>query len=386
VTVRQGSRDGLAGRARRDYGAGRNGDGDDRGGDPAEGDDGPELAAMRSVWLAMRDEDPPERGLAELLAAAGAKAQAMQARPAWWQRLAAGLRRPPALALATVLMLVGGAVVVGRHGVDAPVPVSAREPSGVVAADPAVSVTPPVGSSRADGSFAEGQTTANPAPAAEATAAKVGAGAGSPGDPVPPEATVKPEVAVRYRVTPGGAPAAPAGVAPEEGHRAADAEPVVTTREATGGFTGDTVKPPAPPAHVARKPEPTLKAPSREAPAPAPAPSGASSSDDLAGTARASHNAPPPPADTEDGAKQAGKKAGNAAKDDEATSTARDKSGPSPGASIDQLYKQCEAAARRGDCAAVRRLVMRITARDRGYRARLAQESPVGKCLADPAE
>jgi len=73
VTSSHGSRDGLASRARPPEGEG--GDGGD-GGEFAERDEVPELRAMRSVWLAMRDEDPPERGLAELLAAARAKAVA----------------------------------------------------------------------------------------------------------------------------------------------------------------------------------------------------------------------------------------------------------------------------------------------------------------------
>jgi hypothetical protein len=47
------------------------------------------------------------------------------------------------------------------------------------------------------------------------------------------------------------------------------------------------------------------------------------------------------------------------------------------------LYQQCELAAQRGDCVAVKRIVGRITATDRGYRARIAKGSPVAKCLAD---
>jgi hypothetical protein len=90
--------------------------------------DDPERHAMRAVWLAMRDEDPPERGLAELLAAARAKADAMQVRPALWQRVIAGLRRPPPLACAAVLVLVvGGAVILGGRGLDGPAP--ARAPA-----------------------------------------------------------------------------------------------------------------------------------------------------------------------------------------------------------------------------------------------------------------
>jgi hypothetical protein len=55
----------------------------------------------------------------------------------------------------------------------------------------------------------------------------------------------------------------------------------------------------------------------------------------------------------------------------------------SRGGSLAQLYLQCESAARRGDCSAVKRIVERITTSDRGYRARLAKDSPITKCLAD---
>ena len=55
---------------------------------------------------------------------------------------------------------------------------------------------------------------------------------------------------------------------------------------------------------------------------------------------------------------------------------------PRPDASGD-LSRQCDAAALRGDCATVRRLVDRLSRTDRGYRARLAKDSPVGKCLAE---
>ncbi len=65
-------------------------------------------------WLSLPDEDPPERGLAELLAAARVKAEVM-ANPPWWKRLFSVMRRPPVLALATVVVLLGGVIVVGRH-------------------------------------------------------------------------------------------------------------------------------------------------------------------------------------------------------------------------------------------------------------------------------
>lgn len=76
-------------------------------------DDDPQLRAMRTVWLSMRDEPPPARGMAELLAAARLHAATPTTR-SWWQRLSAALRRPSALAFATVLLFVGGALVLDR--------------------------------------------------------------------------------------------------------------------------------------------------------------------------------------------------------------------------------------------------------------------------------
>lgn len=97
------------------------------------------LAPLRSVWLAMPDEDPPSRGLDALLAAARVKADEMKAsgavseqvvasepgsvpartvddeQPSLWQRLLALFQRPQMLALATIMLLVGGAVVISQR-------------------------------------------------------------------------------------------------------------------------------------------------------------------------------------------------------------------------------------------------------------------------------
>jgi hypothetical protein len=76
--------------------------------------DDDQLKSLRAVWLSMPDEDPPVRGLASLMEAARVKADEM-AQPSLWQRIAALLRRPPVLALATVLVLIGGAVFIGQR-------------------------------------------------------------------------------------------------------------------------------------------------------------------------------------------------------------------------------------------------------------------------------
>ena len=81
-----------------------------------EDPDDPQLKALRAVWLSMRDndEDPPDSGVSALMAAA--RSQAMQMAPApWWKRLLDQLRRPPVLALASLLVLIGGAVLLTKH-------------------------------------------------------------------------------------------------------------------------------------------------------------------------------------------------------------------------------------------------------------------------------
>ncbi|MEJ7600159.1 MAG: hypothetical protein WKG01_19785 [Kofleriaceae bacterium] len=92
--------------------------------------------SMRSVWLTMREEDPPSGGLAELMAAARSKAAEMKPRESWWQRVVATLRRPPVLALATITLLVGGAVLIGKR--QAKLEVERMAPSSVpqMAEDP----------------------------------------------------------------------------------------------------------------------------------------------------------------------------------------------------------------------------------------------------------
>ncbi len=90
--------------------------------------DDPQLHSLRAVWLGMADEDPPERGLAELMAAARVKAEEM-AKPSLWQRITALLRRPAVLALASIMVLLGGAVLLGSHpkSADVAVPSVAAE-------------------------------------------------------------------------------------------------------------------------------------------------------------------------------------------------------------------------------------------------------------------
>ena len=86
-----------------------NGDGDGDSHDDAT------LDRMRSMWRELPDEEPPTRGLAELMAAARINAEVL-ARPSWWRRISDLLRRPSVLALASLMLLIGGAVLVTHRG------------------------------------------------------------------------------------------------------------------------------------------------------------------------------------------------------------------------------------------------------------------------------
>jgi hypothetical protein len=112
----------------------------------ADDDDDPQLHSMRAAWRSLPDEDPPERGLAELMAAARRQADVMaEARAPWWKRALAMLMKPPVLALASVLVLLGGifAVTTSHKGVS-PEPSAVDQTELAPAAAPPPVATPPV--------------------------------------------------------------------------------------------------------------------------------------------------------------------------------------------------------------------------------------------------
>jgi hypothetical protein len=100
----------------------------------ADDDDDPQLRSMRAAWRSLPDEDPPERGLAELMAAARQQASVMSgARTPWWKMLL----RPPVLALATVLVLIGGVfAVTATHKGVSPEPTGVDQTTAPVASPP----------------------------------------------------------------------------------------------------------------------------------------------------------------------------------------------------------------------------------------------------------
>jgi hypothetical protein len=374
--------------------------------DEVVGDD-PKLRAMRAVWLTMRDEDPPDRGLTELLAVARRTAEAMQARPTLWQRLVAGLRRPPALALATVMVLLGGALVLGRRGVGELAPARAPAVAGATATSSPSALTPV---SPAEGAGAPAKAKAAPSGAAAAdhpVTASVPDGSAQAG-----------REDQRTRSGAASAPRAPGGGSSVPGAASAQAASgddgsrfgavpvkVAAPGKRSGKLAQETAlvsdeQPPADPAPVDRdgnaadsraggKSSPMLqRGPSGPPPsspsaatgsAPLSAPAPAKPLDDAEEVAPAAHGARLPAAAAADADADAEKKADRV----EAGTTNKDKQAARPATSLAQLYQQCEAAARRGDCAAVRLLVERITKTDRGYRARVAKGSPVATCLAD---
>ena len=83
-----------------------------------EDQDDPQLKSLRAVWLSMRDndEDPPDSGVSALMAAARSQASMMAAAKApWWKRMFDQLRRPPVLALASLVLVVCVGVLLANH-------------------------------------------------------------------------------------------------------------------------------------------------------------------------------------------------------------------------------------------------------------------------------
>ncbi len=95
--------------------------------DDADPDDAG-LDSLRSMFRSLPDEEPPARGLDALMAAARVKAEVM-AQPSMWERFVAMLRAPQVLALATIMILIGGAVFISqrRDKLEAAQPTSAED-------------------------------------------------------------------------------------------------------------------------------------------------------------------------------------------------------------------------------------------------------------------
>lgn len=311
-------------------------------GDDDHDDDG-QLKQLRAVWVSMRDEDPPDRGLAALMTAAREKASELSdaARPSWWKRMAATLMRPPVLALATVTLLLGGALIVTQRGsqmkADSVMTTEtddmnqmsdmpkggAAEPSGVTPVN--------AGSSATIGTVADQER----APAVEVVA------------PDPPKLREPKPGKAKAAATAKPSPDPVNPVQPPP------AEPPPTNEAGPRGVTGGGA---APPLSIARDEDPAT---AESAPR------------DDAATVKQPPKKPiartaPPEIEGEDRV------------------TTKDSAKTPP--AIEQLVKQCETAAARGDCAAVRVIAQKIlTSSPSVYKARVANNSALHKCLPSDA-
>jgi hypothetical protein len=308
----------------------------------ADDEDDPQLGALRAAWRAMPDEDPPERGLAELMAAARAKAEEL-ARPPWWRRALAQLRRPPVLALASVMVLLGGALVVGhrRDEVQSRATAPQDEPAPGASPTPAA---PPAPTAAA---------AATPAPSTPTTATAVPTPAPTP---APAKDRERPQVPAHHafplRAHPPNHPPREAMPPPAAlGGAAPTGAPARPRDEDTGG--------------AGRGPAPRSPAAGKADEAPAadlddghqPAERGASEADVPAAPPPAPTAAPaPPPA-------------------------AAPAPAPATNGTAASLATQCRAAAARGDCATARSLAARIQRDDPAGYAQLQRDATVAACL-----
>jgi hypothetical protein len=336
----------------------------------------PKLDALRTVWLSMRDEEPPERGLAALLFAARDQAAAIPLRRARWRRLLIGPRRPPILALATVAVLLGGAALVARRADQVAMPEAAVARGG------------------------SAPTAASSPPESPAGTTGTGKTASAPADTTGTGMTVRAPTAAGQESSAISSAAVKAalGAASLSTHSAAGGDPGKARPEAStisaGDSAGDSVAPRSPP-------------PERAGLRPSKASLPTARTDDGSATTGAKPDVPPdrgsvtsprppqrPEAVTRDGTRRGLTRgqAGNtgdlqrrpAAEGDlKASETSTERSAAPP---VEPLGEQCESAARRGDCAAVRRIMGRITQIDRDFHARMAKDAAVAKCLADRPE
>jgi hypothetical protein len=283
-----------------------------------------------------------------LMAAARAKAESM-ARPAWWRRVLDVLRRPPVLALATVIVLIGGAVLVGKEKDALEVEQRPAAVTGSASAGPSAGS----GSGSAINDRERAPATVEPMPAdttaAPAKSEMQAPAADVPASPPPPPPPKRANKTVKDNVVPPPRkPTAPA-------HAATKNE---SLEQGVGGmdFNGA----PAP-SGAASAPPPVL--------APEPAPAKAADP----GATRTAKPAPAPPQE----APSAGRKADSAGG---GAPAANDEAAPS----VSRLIAQCHAAAVRGDCATVKALAAQIASQDQAaYRAQIAGDSAIRRCLGN---
>ncbi len=300
---------------------------DDRGGD----DD--KLDQLRSVWVSMResDEDPPDRGLDALMAAARTKAADMSppASEGFWTKVLAVFRRPPVLALASITVLLGGALFIAQRRDTMQSEISAVDraaPAGSAAAPPPTHeyapAAPPTAAPAIEAPTATPIEIARDPDPAPRTAPSRRPGAGAP--PVR-QKTAEPQ----REESPAKKGAAEKGVEDD------GIEDTIET-ETAGGLkqAGQTS---------------ATRAPGQKATTTAP-------ESDSSGRTDAKPSM------------------------DEAAPTSNESR--AGGTQVMQLVKQCESAAARNDCAAVRVLAKRIKSADAAaYQQRVAKNAAIARCL-----
>ena len=294
-------------------------------------DDDVQLQQLRAVWVSMRDEEPPERGLASLMAAARTKAAELEhaGHPAWWQRIAATLRRPPVLALATVTLLLGGALIVTQRSSQMNVDATAVDESSPVKLTETRmkgESTPPAAGSSAVMDLEQGIQAPAVTKLADTVADPVVAG---------PRRSAGARPATKTKAT---APAPPTSAQPDTGALASG-------ESFEGGTIGG---------------------------AGAAAPQVLSiAQDDASGATVEAH-------------KQVSKKplARTPAPSIEGEGSVTSADGGTP--TLDRLVKQCETAAARGDCTAVRAIAQKIlSTAPAAYRSRVANNAAINRCMPD---
>jgi len=265
----------------------------------------------------------------------------------WWRVLF----RPPVLALASVMVLAGGAVLIGRHG-DSMKAESPTAPAGNTIATGDLSLD--------KGATANGSNTTK---ALEAT-------------------TDKPAKEADERQKDSETPPTETFGAGESGHGATALKPPV--RAATGSASNG-APPPRRTEHATTRtpvPDTTPVAPTTQTRPPVQPPPPPPKIDPTSTTTGGSPGGGADATDDRDGKdKTEAKKDDAAPAAPEPVSEQRRGAGPRQ-PSIDQLVRQCQAAATRGDCAAVKSIAARIAKDDaEAYRSRVVKDAAIARCL-----
>ena len=300
---------------------------DDLGGDEDQ------LNQLRTVWVSMResDEDPPDRGLDALMAAARTKAADMTPAPSegFWAKVLTVFRRPPVLALASITVLLGGALFIAGR----------RDNMQV---DPSVA-------DRQEQQVAPGAGSVAPVSPPDREPPPTTPSVGSAMQPPPPETSPPIE---ETRAPPTKRPRSPTNKPPAiERVKPTDAKTRMKPKGDDGG-------------EVAR---PTVTGTATVG--------GLKQAD---GGTRGPIAKAPDAARSEDAFGRAEPKLSMENDEADATTTER----RVKDTQVTQLVKQCESAAARNDCQAVRVLAKKIKSADAdAYAQRVAKNTAIARCL-----